>query len=134
MGLLRVPIGAAVAASLAVFAFAVAPTYTAAGIIKSSIAANDRDWRAQDDYSYAERDIHSNVDSSGHAKSEGSKKFEVLMIEGSPYRKLIAANNEPISAAQKTSEEAKLKREIARRRNEDPGERKKRLSKYQDQR
>jgi hypothetical protein len=124
---------AVISLGLAAAAAAVAPTHTSL-IIQKSLAANESDWRAQDRYIYDERDIHSNVDASGHAKVEGAKTYQVLMIEGSPYRKLIAANNQPLSAAQQANEEAKLKREIARRRSESLAERRKRVGKYQDQR
>src|SRR5581483_1652497 len=51
-----------------------------------------------------------------------------------PYRRLIGLNNEPLSPAQASVEEAKLQREIGRRRNESPSDRKRRLAKYQEQR
>jgi hypothetical protein len=133
MGLVCLPVAAAAVISFAVFASAVAPTHPSV-IIDKSIATNDRDWGAQDDYIYVERKIRSNVDSEGHAKVEGSKKFEVLMLEGSPYRKLIAADNEPLTAAQRATEEDKLRREIAKRQDESLSERKKRVSRYQEQR
>jgi len=127
------PIAGLALISLALGAAAVATNHPSV-IIQKSIAVNDRDWRAQDLYVYDERDIRSNVDASGHAKVEGARTYQVLMIEGSPYRKLIAANNEPLSPSQQAAEEAKLQREIARRRSETPAERRKRIGKYQDQR
>jgi hypothetical protein len=128
-----VPLAGLALVSLALGAAAVAPNNSAV-IIQKSIAVNDRDWRAQDFYTYDERDIHSNVDPAGQAKIQGAKKYQVLMIDGSPYRKLIAMNNEPLSPAQQAAEDEKLQHEIARRGAESPSERKKRVGKYQEQR
>jgi hypothetical protein len=128
-----VPIACLALLGLACGAAAVAPNAPAL-IIEKSIAANDRDWLAQDLYSYDERDTRSNVDAEGQAKIQGSKKYQVLMIEGSPYRKLIGLNNEPLQPAQRAAEEAKLQREIAHRHAESPSERKRRVGKYQEQR
>ncbi|HEY7211123.1 MAG TPA: hypothetical protein VH477_12680 [Bryobacteraceae bacterium] len=132
-GYISLPIAALAAVTVALGAAAVSASRPAL-IIQKSITANDRDWRAQDDFRYDERVIRSNVDSEGHAKVQGSKTFAVLMIEGSPYRRLMALNNEPLKGAQETAEQGKLARETARRRNESAAERKKRIAKYQEQR
>lgn len=126
------PIAALAAVTLALGA-AVAPARPER-IIPDSIAANDRDWRAQDLFSYDERDLHSSVDTTGHAQPQGSRTYTVLMIEGSPYRKLIALDNERLSTQRAAAEEVKLRREIARRRNESAADRQKRVARYREQR
>jgi hypothetical protein len=52
------------------------------------------------------------------------------MIDGSPYYRLIARNDEKLTAAQETQEEEKLQKEIAKRANESPQARAKRLARY----
>ena len=133
IGFLLLPIAGLAVICLALGSAAVAPNQ-AASIIDKSIAVNDRDWRAQDLYVHEERNVRSNVDANGHSKIEGAKEYQVLMIEGSPYRKLIGVNNESLSAAEQATEERKLQREIARRRAESPDERSKRIGKYEQQR
>lgn len=56
------------------------------------------------------------------------------MIDGSPYERVIAMNNEPLSPPQQQQEQLKLNREIARRASETPAERQARIAKYQGER
>ncbi len=103
-------------------------------IIQRSAEANSRDWQAQASFSDTEREVKSKVDENGKATFQQSKTYESLMIEGSPYRRVLAVNGEPLSGPQQADEQAKLNREIARRRNESPSERKARIAKYNESR
>jgi hypothetical protein len=104
---------------------------SAAEIVRRSAAVNAADWKAQAKFSHREQDTKSKVDSNGRATVDDVKTYEVMMIEGSPYKHLIAINGKPLSAAQARQEQDKLKREIARRQHESASERQQRLSKYQ---
>lgn len=103
-------------------------------IIRKSVAANAVDWKAQPEYSFREHDSKSKIDSSGQVKPEQSKSYDVKMIEGSPYYRLLAINNEALPRAQEQQEQNKLNREIKRRQHESPSERSARISKYQNER
>lgn len=103
-------------------------------IIKKSAAVNSRDWQAQASFSDTEREVKSKIDENGRAIFQQSKTYESLMIEGTPYHRILALNDEPLSGAQRAEEEAKLVREISRRRNESPSERKARIAKYNETR
>lgn len=104
------------------------------GIVQRSVITNTRDWKAQDDFAFDERDIKSKVDSDGNAKLEGSKTYAVLMIQGTPYRRLLAVDQENLSKAQQAEEQRKLEQERAHRRQESPAERQSRIKKYREQR
>jgi hypothetical protein len=97
-------------------------------IIRRSVLANDADWKALPNYSHRETDITEKVGATGEPKS--SKTAEVLMIDGSPYWKLIAVNDKPVSTQEREKEEAKLKKEIARRKRETGEERASRIEKF----
>ena len=97
-------------------------------IIRRSVAASDRNWRAAPNWSYKERD----ADRKGGGNS--SKTNRVLMIEGSQYNRLVARNDQPLSPEEQAAEEKKLREEIRKRKNESPSERSKRVSKYQQER
>lgn len=103
-------------------------------IVRKSVAVNTADWKAQPRYSHLERDTKTKVDSDGKAKVSHSKAFQVTMIEGSPYYRLIELEHEPLSQAQAQQEQDKLSREIQRRRSETPDQRRARISKYQSDR
>jgi hypothetical protein len=94
-------------------------------IIRRSVSASDRNWRAAPGWSYQERD----------AKPKGgSQTYRVLIIEGSQYNQLVAKNDQPLSPEEQAAEERKLQQEIHKRKSESPGERSKRISKYQQER
>lgn len=93
-------------------------------IIKKSVAANEADWKAAPNYSYRERD----------RVSSGTKTYEVTMIEGSPYRRLVAMNEEPLPPEAEANERRKLERVIAQRRAESPEQRRSRIAQYEKDR
>jgi hypothetical protein len=82
------------------------------------------DWKAAPNYSYRERDRAGTT----------AKTYEVTMILGSPYQRLIAVNDRPLSAQENAREQRKLQQAIAARRAESPGQRQKRIAKYEKDR
>jgi hypothetical protein len=105
---------------------------SAAEIIRRSVATNTADWKAQPQYAHEEFDRKSKVDGSGAVHGQQSRTYEVVMIDGSPYNRLITINNEPLRANQAAQEKAKMQREILRRQNESATERAARIAKYQN--
>ena len=97
-------------------------------LVRLSIASTEADWNATPHFSYAERDA--NV----KGRATTSKTYRVWMIDGSPYSRLIAVGDEPLSSLQEAQEGAKLRKEISKRANEHPEARAKRLAKYQKER
>lgn len=97
-------------------------------IVQRSVKANDSDWNASPDYSYTETDLTTD---DGHTID---RKYQVLMIAGSSYRRLIARNGTVLTPDQAHAEQKKLEREIFRRRTESPGIRQARVEKYERER
>lgn len=114
------------------FAFAPAVGFCAdlsvAQIVQKSVEANDADWKAAPGYAFDETDL---VTSHGRT---ARKQYEVLMIDGSTYNRLIKVNGEPLGPAQAKAEQKKLQQEIARRQHESPDARRKRVAEYQQER
>ena len=95
-----------------------------ATIVANSVAANDRDWNVAPRYDFMERDRDGN----------GTKTYQVTMIEGSPYDRLVAINGRPLSSAERAREDQKLERTIAERRRESSSERAERIARYRKER
>jgi hypothetical protein len=93
-------------------------------IIRKSVEANEADFQAAPKYSNYERD----------RTSQGSKTFEVLMIDGSPYQRLIAVNGKPLPKQDDAKERQKLQQAIAERKAESADKRKGRIEKYEKDR
>jgi hypothetical protein len=97
----------------------------AESVIERSVQANTEDWKAAPNFDYCERDRQSHG---------GTKTYQVLMILGSPYRRLVAVNGKPLPEEQKTKEQKKLQAAIVQRRSESPQEKNKRIANYQEER
>ena len=92
--------------------------------MKRSIEANERDWAAAPELDYLERD----------RDPGGSKTYAVIMLFGSPYQRLIAVNEHPLSRSKKAEEQKKFEKAVAERRSESPEKRSERVAKYEAER
>jgi hypothetical protein len=93
-------------------------------IVHRSIQTNDADWKAQTQYSFLRSDV------------SGSERqtFEVTMLEGSPYERLLALNDKPLPPEQRQQEQEKFEREVHDRRSETSRQRHARITKYENDR
>src|SRR6185295_15961419 len=76
-------------------------------IIRKSLTVMREDWRQAPNYSHTERREESKRGSTAKVKT-----FEVLMIEGSPYRRIVAIDDKPLPLGLKFDEDRKMQREI----------------------
>jgi hypothetical protein len=112
---------------VALLAFSSAATFGAQQpevqtIIQKSVEANRADFEAAPHFNYKERD----------REPDGtSKTYQVTMMEGTPYQRLIEINGKPISAEQKADETKKQEQERERRRAESADQRQKRIAEYE---
>jgi hypothetical protein len=97
-------------------------------IIRKSVTASERNWKASPGWSYKERDAKPKEG------KNSSKTYQDLVIEGSQYNRLVAQNDQPLSSEEQAAEEEKLQQEIRRRKGESARERSKRIGKYQQER
>ena len=93
----------------------------AQAIIQQSVAANQRDWDAEPGYSCSET-----VRSGKQAKT-----YQVTMLFGSPYKKLIRVNGNPLSSGQQKEEEDKFQKAVRERRAESSDARARRVADYE---
>jgi len=97
-------------------------------IVRRSVAVTQADWQEAPAYSFINREV---------ASKHGSttvKTFEVMMIDGSEYNKLIAINDRPLSAGEDAEEARKLDQEKYKRQHESSRERSRRIAKYRKER
>ncbi len=93
-------------------------------IIAKSVKENQIDFQAGSDFSYKQRD----------RTPSGSKTYQVTMIDGSPYQRLIAINDKPLSKEAAEKELTKEEAERSHRKAESSEERQKRVGKYEKDR
>jgi hypothetical protein len=90
-------------------------------IVRRSTAASRVDFAAAPDYAYHERT----------RTDDGVKTYDVTMILGSSYKRLIKHDNRLLSADEETQETEKFNDEVAKREAESPDERASRIAEYQ---
>jgi hypothetical protein len=74
-------------------------------IIQRSVEVLKRDWQAAPEYDYFERDL----------EHHEFRTYQVMMILGSPYRRLEAVDDTPLSPENRQKEQQKLESAIAQR-------------------
>lgn len=91
-----------------------------AAIVARSVAANERDWSAAPMFDHCERDDDGDT----------AKTYDVTMIDGTPYRRLVAVDDRPLGPSEMRDERRKLEKVVVERRAETPRERQDRLHHY----
>jgi hypothetical protein len=99
-------------------------------IILRGIAMYRKDAEVARNYTFLQREVESDLDGSGKPKSTETRTWDVTMQEGSPYRRLVARNDQPISAEEQKQEAEKLQWSIEQRRKETPEQRNLRLENW----
>jgi len=122
---------AVLAAWLALPAFPAAAQPDPYELVECSLRADDRNWERLHDYEWVEWVRKVDFDKHGRPKKTDVKAFQVLQIEGTPYRRLISRFDKPLSPEEEESERIKLKRAIAERRAETPKQRARRIREYE---
>jgi len=96
-----------------------------ATIIKRSLEVSNADWQAAPQYDHFESDLQ---------PDGGTRTYEVMMILGSDYQRLVAVSGQPIPPEEQASEQQKLEHVIAQRQSESPSQRTQRIAKYEKDR
>jgi hypothetical protein len=121
----RSPLRAAIVLLVAVTSLSgFIPSIDANTIMQRSAEATEADWNAAPEYNHIERDV----------EDHGDRTYQVLMILGSPYRRLLKVNGSPLTASDQQKEQLKLEETIARRRAESREQREKRVGDYRRER
>lgn len=102
-------------------------------IMERSLKASEHNWRIAEDYAWRETRNFQRVDKNGNPKDSESKTYDVTMIEGKEYERLVMENGEPLSPEKDRKEQEKLDKEVAKLQNETPSQREKRLRKDKEE-
>ena len=86
------------------------------------------------DYTYTQRQEEHRLDPNGNVVKIETRTSEMLVIYGEPVEKLVAKNDQPLSAGDAKKEDDKIQKIIDRRKNESDDDRRKRLEKEEKRR
>jgi hypothetical protein len=113
---------------------AVAFAQDAREIVLRSIKLDSTNDRLARNYTFIERNETREVDAQGRLKRRRVLTYDITLLEGSPYRRLIARDDRPLPAAEEKKEQQKLRRSIEERRRETPARRSRRLADWEKKR
>jgi hypothetical protein len=99
-------------------------------VIRRAVAADEHNWRVARNYGFSERVDARRLDPQGRLKSKDVKIYDVMLLEGSPYRRLVALDDRPLPPGEEQQEQEKLARSTAERQHETAAERAQRLAEY----
>ena len=99
-------------------------------IVRKAVELDRHNSQQEQNYTYLQREETRELDASNQPKRVTIRTMDVQTIEGSPYRRLVARNDRPISAEEQKQEEEKLRFNIEERRKETPEERRRRIAEW----
>lgn len=103
-------------------------------IVRRSVEKDRLNFERANDYSYVQHTEQRRFGRGGRVSRSESRTFDVIVIDGEPYEKLIAKDGRPLSESEARKEQAKLDRELARRRMEKPDRRVRRVTEREKRR
>lgn len=107
---------------------------TAQEILERSLKASEQNWKLSENYTWRETRFFRQKDKQGKVKEQESKTYDVTMIDGKEYERLIMEDGEPLSPEKERKEQAKLDKEVAELQRENPSQRARRLAKQKEER
>jgi hypothetical protein len=96
-------------------------------IVRRSVLLDERNSKLALNYTFLERTETRQFSPGGDLKSTSSKTYDITMVEGSPYRRLVKRDDKPLEPREEAKEQEKLAKSIEERRRESPSQRAKRL-------
>jgi hypothetical protein len=103
-------------------------------IVRRSVEIDRKNLEIARSYTYLERQEVRELDGSGKIKNTEVQTSDVTLLEGSPYRRLVARNDQPLSPKERNKEEDKLRKSIEERRKETEEERERRIADWERRR
>ena len=82
--------------ALAPIAMAAAQGPDAREIVRRSLEANEQNWKIARNYTFLQRTEERRMDASGQTKSKEVKTYDITLLQGSPYIRLVARDDHPL--------------------------------------
>jgi hypothetical protein len=114
--------------------FAPAQTSDPLDIVRRSLEQDRTNFERARDYTFVERSELRRLDGKGRLTKTESETFDVLILGGRPYKKLIAKNDQPLSNKEAEKAAREFEKEIKKRRGESERERRALLEKEERRR
>ncbi len=100
-------------------------------IVRRAVDNDQGNFQGSRNYTYLQRQETRELDRSGQIRSRKIETWDVTLLEGSPYRRLVARSDKPLSPEEQRVEEEKLRLNNDQRRMETSEQRAQRLAEWQ---
>ena len=100
-------------------------------IVKRSVAVAAENTKRARNYTFIQRTEERELGSNGEIKSKHSKTYDVTMLDGSSYRRLIQRDDHALPADEEKREQENLRKSIEDRRHETDVQRAERVGEYE---
>jgi hypothetical protein len=100
-------------------------------IVRRAVELDRRNLELSRNYTFLERQEQRRVDGLGKVTETESQTWDVTVIEGSPYRRVVARNDKPLTPREQKKEEEKLQRIQEERRKESKELRARRIAEWE---
>ena len=122
----------------AVLLLAAACTFAAAQdpreIVRRSVQLMGQNLAVARNYTFLERAETRELDADAHVKTRKVMLYDVTLLEGSPYRRLVGKDDHPLSPEEERNEQKKLADSIAQRQKETPAAHARRIADWEKKR
>lgn len=99
-------------------------------IVRKAVELNARDTQLANDYNYLQRQETRELDRSGKIKLRKDETWDVIPLEGSPYKRLVSRDGQTLSGSERQVEDQKLQAATEERRHETPEQRARRMDEW----
>src|ERR1700674_2710023 len=82
-------------------------------IVRRSVQRDYLNFERLKDYTYTQRNEERTYDKSGHLQKTETETYDILILGGHDYEKLIARNDKPLPEKDARKEQDKMDQEIA---------------------
>ena len=110
------------------------PTNDPQEIVRRSVEIDHRMMERARNYTCQQREVEKHLDTHGNVKSTEIKTWDITMLYGEPYARLIKKNDQPLDEKEDKKEQEKVDKFIAKHKNESEGDRRKREEKQKKER
>jgi hypothetical protein len=103
-------------------------------IVRRATELDRKNLQAEVNYAYRERQEQRELDGQGKTTRVKINAWDVTHPDGTRYRRLVARNDQPLSAQEQQQEEENLRKSIEDRRKETPEQRQRRIGEWEARR
>ena len=99
-------------------------------IVSKALELDGQNSKLAQNYTFLQRQETRDLDRSGKVKSRKIETWDITWIEGSPYRRLVARDDQPLAVEEQQREEERLRWNLEDRRKETSEQRERRMAEW----